>query len=118
MNLLFKIIGIILLIAGFVLTIKPNLITTIPESITSYQMIEKRVMWGILIGLGIFGIFHHQIDSWKPGVFALLSAVTLGIIIARIVGLLMDGFFIQQLWWLLIEAAALLVFGFFYWKLK
>lgn len=118
MNLLIKIIGIIMLIVGFAFTIKPNLVSTIPESVSSYQMIEKRVMWGMLIGLGIFAIFYHQIDAWKPGIFALLSAVTLGIIIARIIGMFMDGFYTKQLLWFGIEFIFLVIFAILYRKLK
>jgi len=30
----------------------------------------------------------------------------------------LDGFFVKQLYWLLMELAALALFGFFYWKQK
>jgi len=119
MSLFLKIAGAIILIVGFVFTIKPNLVSAIPESITPYQMIEKRVIWGSLIGLGLFGfVFNHQIDSWKTGIFALLATLTLGIIIARVIGLLMDGFFVKQLIWLVIELLFLAIFAFVYWRLK
>ncbi|WP_316807114.1 hypothetical protein [Pedobacter agri] len=113
-----KIAGVLLLVTGFVFTIKPQLVSYIPESITAYQMIEKRVMWGILIGLGILGIFNHQIDSLKAGIFAFLAALTLGIIIARIIGLLMDGFYLKQLLWFGIEILLLVFFAILYSKQK
>ena len=119
MNLFLKIAGIIILIAGVMLTIKPNLISTMSESISPYQMIEKRVMWGILMGLGLFGlVLNHQHDSWKTGIFALLATITSGIIIARIIGLLMDGFFAKQLLWLGIESVFLAIFAILYCRVK
>ena len=118
MNLLMKISGSILLIAGFILTLKPSLVSTISDSVTPYQMIEKRVIWGSLIGLGLFAIFNHEVGDWKTGIFALLSALTLGIIIARIIGFLMDRFYAKQLLWLGIELVFLVIFTVLYRKLK
>ena len=118
MNILLKIVGVVLAIVGFILTIKPNLVTTISESVTPYQMIEKRVIWGSLIGLGIFLMSSHHLESWKTGIFAFLSALTLGIIISRIIGLMMDGFYLKQLLWLATEIIFLVIFGLLYWKNK
>lgn len=117
MNLPLKIAGIILVVIGLILTYKPNLITGSPTT-DSYQMIEKRVKWGFAIGLGVFLIFHRDWSSWQLTITALLSALTLGIIIARLLGFVLDGFFTKQLLWLFIELAALLLFGFLYWKMK
>ncbi|UZR99728.1 DUF4345 family protein (plasmid) [Chondrinema litorale] len=118
MNILLKILGVILLIAGFVLAYKPDLMSSQPMPSDPYQMIEKRVMWGLVIGLGILFIFHHQLSPWQLSVSALLSALTLGIVLARLLGLVMDGIFTKQLLWLAIEIAFLLIFGFWYWKQK
>lgn len=116
MNLLLKISGVILLIAGFMLAIKPDFFGKFSTFINPYQMIEKRVKWGMLIGLGVFLILHNNWASWGPIAMVLLISLTLGIILARLTGFVLDGFFIKQLFWLLIELAALLIFGFFYYK--
>lgn len=60
MNLVLKILGIFLFIAGFLLTLKPDLLGKFPVSIDSYQMIEKRVRWGLLVGLGLFLTFYNN----------------------------------------------------------
>lgn len=52
MNLPLKIAGIILVVIGLILAYKPNLITS-SLATDPYQMIEKRVKWGFVIGLGI-----------------------------------------------------------------
>lgn len=107
-----------MLILGFILTFIPDIFGKFSMPIDAYQMIEKRVKWGLLIGFGIFLIFHNNWTSWGLIVTALLTALTIGVIVARLTGLVMNGFFTKQLWWLLIELVALIVFGFLYWKQK
>lgn len=116
MHLFLKISGVILLIAGLSLAIKPEIFSKFSPFIDPYQMIEKRVKWGMLIGLGGFLLFHTNWASWGLIATALLTSMTLGIIIARVIGFVLDGFFIKQLYWLLMELVALLIFGFLYWK--
>jgi hypothetical protein len=110
MTFFLKIIGVILLITGSVLTYKPNIISKIPLPENPYQMIEMRVKWGFLIGLGILFIFFNQWSDWKLTVCALLFFLTLGIIIARLFGFVLDGFFSKQLLWLIIEVVVLIIF--------
>ena len=114
MTFFLKIIGAVLLIAGCILTYKPNLISKIPLPENAYQMIEIRVKWGILIGLGIFFLFFNPWSNWKLTAYALLFFLTLGIIIARLFGFGIDGFFSKQLLWLTIEVVALIIFGILY----
>jgi hypothetical protein len=97
---------------------EPDLISSSSAQWGGYEMIEKRVKWGLLIGLGIFPIFHHQWENWELTLWALLSALTFGIIIARLLGFILDGRFTKQLLWLLMELVILLVFGFLYWRQK
>lgn len=118
MNLLLKITGVVLLIAGFVLAFKPDLFGKSTPPIEPYQMIENRVKWGMLIGLGGFLIFYNSSASWSLTATVLLSALTIGIIIARLIGFILDGFFTKQLYWLLMELAFLLALGLVYWKQK
>lgn len=114
MNLFLKIIGVVLLVSGCVLTYKPNLISKISLSENPYKMIEVRVKWGFLIGLGILFIFYNQWSDWKLTVCALLFFLTLGIVIARLFGFVLDGFFSKQLLWLTIEIVVLIIFGILY----
>jgi hypothetical protein len=114
MNILLKIIGTVLLVAGCVLTYKPNLVRKIPLPENAYQMIEMRVKWGFLIGLGILFIFCNQWGNLKLLVCAVLFFLTLGIVIARLFGFVLDGFFSKQLFWLTIEIVALIIFGTLY----
>lgn len=118
MNIILKILALILIIAGIMLACKPDLISSYPEQLTGYKMIEKRVKWGFLIGLGIFLGFNTQWKCWGLTFCGLLSALTLGVIIARILGFILDGLFAKQMLWLLIELIIAIVFSFLYWRLK
>lgn len=118
MNMLLKISGVILLMAGLILTYSPELISTHPIPTDPYQVIEKRVRWGFVIGLGLLLLFHHPGTPWGLTVSALLVALTTGIILARLLGMVLDGFFAKQMLWLAIELGSLLIFGFLYGKLK
>ena len=93
MDILVKISGVILRLAGFVLVFRPGLFTQFNSPIEGYEMIEKRVKWGMLIGFGLFLIFFRDWTSWKLVVTGLLFALTAGIIIARLTGFGLDGFF-------------------------
>ncbi len=118
MNFVLKILGVIILIIGFSLTFKPDLFSKLSTPIDGYQMIEKRVKWGALIGFGLFLIFFTDWTSWRLIVSGLPFALTAGIITARLTGFVLDGFFTRQLWWLLIECAALILLGYIYFKQK
>lgn len=118
MNFVLKILGVIILIIGLSLTLKPDLFSKLPTAITGYQMIEKRVKWGALIGFGLFLIFFTDWTSWRLIVSGLLFGLIEGIIIARLTGFVLDGFFTGQLWWLLIEFTVAILFGYLYFKQK
>lgn len=110
MNIFLKIIGGVLFIAGCILTYKPNLISKIPLPENAYHMIEMRVKWGFLIGMGIFFISYNQWASWRSMLCVLLFFLTLGIVIVRLFGFVLDGFFSKQLLWLTIEIVILIIF--------
>ncbi|RXG21715.1 putative protein DUF4345 [Leeuwenhoekiella polynyae] len=103
-----------MILAGCVLTYKPNIISKIPLPENAYQMIEIRVKWGFLTGLGILLIFYNQWSNWKLLACAVLFFLILGIVIARLFGFVLHGFFSKQLLWLTIEIVALLIFGILY----
>lgn len=114
MNVFLKITGAVLLVSGCIFTYKPNLVSKIPLPKDPYQMIEMRVLWGFLIGLGIFFSFHEQWNALKLTACSLLFCLTLGIIIARLFGFILDGYFSKQLLWLITEIIVLIIFGILY----
>ncbi|WP_294246199.1 hypothetical protein [uncultured Chryseobacterium sp.] len=114
MSFILKFLGGIVLSVGLALVFKPNLFTTSAASIDGYQTIEKRVLRGFLLGIGLFMLFFSSWNSWKLILLAFLIALTVGVMTARIVGLALDGFYTKQIYWLLIEMMILIIFGFLY----
>lgn len=118
MNVLLKIAAIILIISGLLFAYKPDLISYSSAQLGGYETIEKRVRWGFLIGLGIFLLFPLLWVDWLLTIWLLLATLTFGIIIARLLGFMLDGLFAKQMLWLLTEVIILAVFVFLYWKRK
>jgi hypothetical protein len=116
MNLLLKAFGLILVAGGVVLTCKPGLIGSAVGELSAYEMIERRVKWGFLVGVGIFLFAFRQWGQWGSMVWALLAALTLGIIISRLLGFMLDGIFVKQIIWLLIEIIIAIAFSLLYWR--
>jgi len=112
-TLILKLIGVASLVVGLALVWSPELISNKPIPNDVYQAIERRIWWGLLIGLGLLLLFHHKLLPWQPTVAATLSALLLGLMIARLIGILLDGsvakqwtnlaiefvFFLPLLWW-------------------
>lgn len=118
MSLFTKISGILLFIAGLVMAINPSLFNKLPASVNGYKLIEMRVKWGLLLGFGLFLVFPGFRSHWSISTISFLMALTAGVIIGRLLGFILDGFYSKQLWWLLIEFVALFLFGFLYYRKK
>lgn len=114
MMFLLKFLGCILFFVGLALVLKPNFFSTSSANMDGYKTIEKRVLWGFLLGISFFLLFFSAWYSWKMVIVGLLIALTAGIITARIIGLVLDGFFKKQLYWLFIELMVLIILGFLY----
>lgn len=117
MNWILKITGAIIIAAGILLTFRPELLSPATSQYAGYEMIEKRVRWGFLIGTGVFLCFFQHWGHWGLTTWALLAALIFGIIIARLLGSFLDGFFMKQFFWLIIEMILGAVFTWLYWRL-
>ena len=113
-----KVIGILFLIAGVVLSYNPELVSNKPVPSDPFKAVERRIWWGLLIGFGLFALFHHQLHPIWLTVAALLSALTIGLIITRIMGIVLDGSTSKQWQAVGIEVVVLVGFLFWYWKLR
>jgi len=102
----------------FVLSYNPELVSNKPIPTDPFQAVERRIWWGLLIGFGLFALLHHQLHPIWLTVAALLSALTLGLIIARLMGIVLDGSTNKQWLWVGVEVVALAAFLFWYWKLR
>ena len=101
--ILIRAVGFIILIAGIIIVVNPELITkkAVPED--TFEAIERRIWWGLLIGLGLLLMFNRQWSPWLP--VLLISAVALiaGLLAARLIGIVLDGSIVKQWYLVLVE---------------
>lgn len=106
-----RIVGIILMIAGVVLVINPELVIQKPIPSDTFEAIERRIWWGLLIGAGVFLLFYRERGRWLRTVVAIGIAILFGLLVARLIGIILDGSVVKQWIYVGIEGAimALLV---------
>ena len=108
--------GFIFFVVGVVLAYNPELISNKPVPEATFEAVERRVKWGIIIGIGILFMFHHQLKPWLLTTAATGSAITLGILVARFIGIVLDGSVIKQWYWVGVELAVLIMLSIWYAK--
>lgn len=117
-NLVLKILGVTLAIIGVALVSNPELVSSRPVPDDTFEAIERRVWWGVLIGLGVLLILHHQMRPWLLTLAATGAALTFGLLAARLIGIALDGSVPKQWLWVAVEAAILAGLVFWYGKLR
>lgn len=106
-SLLLKLTGILLLIVGVVLVVNPELISSKPIPDNTFAAIERRIWWGLIIGLGTLLLFHHELTPWLPTLAATGASMMFGLLVARLIGIMLDGSLIKQWLYVGIELALL-----------
>jgi hypothetical protein len=62
----------------------------------------------------MFLVFHHQIKPYLFTVAALGMSLTLGALIARVVGIVLDGSVPRQWMWVVVEITMIIAFALWY----
>ena len=86
-----QILGGLLVLAGLVLACAPTLVHDPGPAADTFAAIERRIPWGALGGLGALLIARTQLKPWKITIAAFVVWVTTGILVARGIGLALDG---------------------------
>ena len=115
-NVALRIVGCTLVAAGVVLASNPELVTNKPIPSDTFEAIERRIWWGLLIGLGLIPLVHHQLRPWVPTLAATLSLLVFGLLVARLIGITLDGSVAKQ--WLYVGIEGLLLAPLVWWYLK
>ena len=115
-KILFQLLGLVFIGIGLLISYNPELIINKPIPTDTFRAVERRVWWGVIIGLGILLMFHHQ---YKPVLLTLAAAgasLTFGILIARFIGIAIDGSVPKQWFWVVVELIIVVAFGYWYVK--
>ncbi|TXR53946.1 hypothetical protein [Reinekea thalattae] len=115
-GMLFKLIGLLLIAAGIALACKPEWLSSRPVPTDIFQAVERRIWWGVPIGLGLLLCFPPAVMTWQAIVSLAASMLMIGFLIARLLGIALDGSVAKQ--WLNVVIEIVLLVPLFYWYVK
>lgn len=111
-----RIIGFALIIIGVTLVSNPELVSNKPIPGDTFEAIERRIWWGLIIGVGILLLFHHQLRPWIPTIAATSSSLVFGLLVARLIGIMLDGSVAKQ--WLNVGIEVVILAPLVWWYLS
>lgn len=101
-----RFIALLLVVAGAVLVVAPTLVHDPGPAANTFEAIERRIPWGGLLGLGALVLLHRNYKPWPNAVAGFVLWVVAGLLVARLVGLVLDGADVPMQWvWVVVEAA-------------
>lgn len=112
-TIILRLIGVILIIIGLVLAWNPELVSNKPVPTDPFQATERRIWWGLFIGFGSLLMFHHQIQPWAPTIAATISCLLFGLLVARLLGMMLDGPVVKQ--WINVGIELVIMVPFVWW---
>lgn len=115
-TLILRCFGILIILIGMVLVVNPELISNKPIPDDTFQAIERRIWWGLLIGFGSLLLFHHQLQPWMTTIAAASASLMFGLLIARLIGIMLDGSVAKQ--WLNVAIEVILLAPLVWWYLS
>lgn len=115
-TLILRCFGILIILIGIVLVVNPELISNKPIPDDTFQAIERRIWWGLLIGFGSLLLFHHQLQPWMTTIAAASASLMFGLLIARLIGIMLDGSVAKQ--WLNVAIEVILLAPLVWWYLS
>jgi len=74
-KLVHKIVACVFILIGVALVSNPELVCSKPIPVDTFQAVEKRIWWGLFIGVGTFLLFHHHLRPWLQTVAATCAAL-------------------------------------------
>ena len=114
-SLILRLVGGVLIVVGIMLVSNPELVTSKPIPENTFKAIERRIWWGLIIGAGCLLLFHHQLRPWLLTLAATLSSAVFGLLVARLIGIMLDGSVAKQ--WLYVGVEVVILVPLIFWYL-
>jgi len=111
-----RLIGGLLIAIGLVLVWNPELISNKPIPTDTFHAVERRIWWGLFIGFGVLLMFHHQLLPWASTISATLLSLLIGLLVARLIGIALDGSVTKQ--WINVGIELVIMAPLLWWYLK
>lgn len=115
-SLILRLIGVALIFIGITLVWNPELISNKPIPSDTFKATERRIWWGLFIGFGCLLLFHHQLLPWLPTIPATCSALLFGLLVARLIGIMLDGSVTKQ--WINVGIEVVILVPLIWWYLR
>ena len=115
-SFILRLIGGAIIIAGVALVSNPELVSNKPVPEDTFEAIERRIWWGLIIGFGLLLLFHHQLQPWLTTLAATSSSLLVGLLIARLIGIMLDGSVAKQ--WLYVGIEVVILVPLVWWYLS
>ncbi|MEM7403751.1 MAG: hypothetical protein AAF458_00600 [Pseudomonadota bacterium] len=113
----FRIVGIACIGAGVVLALFPNMVGTTPPADSVFEAVEARARFGLWIAFGLFLLLWWRLRPWRLPVSAVLTALPVGYLVSRGIGVGFEGMDETQRTWIITEVVmALLMGGWHVWE--
>ena len=107
-RLVSRVLGLLFVAVGLVLVSNPELVSNAPVPEDTFEAVERRIWWGLIVGFGLLLLFHAEVQPWQRTLVATGTALVLGLLVARLVGIALDGSVAKQWVYVGIELAILL----------
>ena len=86
-----RFVGVALLLVGVGFAWNPELVSKKAVPADPFEATERRVWWGLLIGFGLLLSLHRRVRPWPRTIAATCTALLLGLLAARLIGIALDG---------------------------
>lgn len=82
----------------------------------TFETIERRIRGGMLLGIGVAFIARTELRPWSVTIATGVLYFALGALVARILGLILDGDDARQWLYVVVEAVMIALAGLWLWR--
>lgn len=83
-------LAIMAIIIGATFSVAPRLIQNLSAVTSTFDLIEQRTKWGVLLGAGLFLLLQNHFNNWIFLISGIFLWFTVGVIIARMTGIIIE----------------------------
>lgn len=91
-------VGVLLVGGGVVLSIAPTLVHDPGAAPDLFEAVERHARWGLPVGIGALLVARTRLRPWSVTLVSAVLSVTLGYLLARIIGIALEGVGSSRQW--------------------